>query len=637
MNVNRRDFVAGCLMLASVMGVTCTAAPQTAEPVALTATGEKLLARYSGMLEQLQAQVLKSLPRIAEPKQAAFVKAYQDEAAAMAAELSAMHAQVRSRDKEAAAKAYRDAQQARARAAKNAEGPVKAVLPTLKSFLASDKLDPLLVKYVVLAEATPRGLAEFAQQGREQQALVEKLLSDVDLMKQMVIADGARDGKYGQAMKIYTDIQRASAKARSGVLQRLALAVSLEHAVPIAQSNPLAATNAPEYVEPVKRYLHFEKAFLAGELDPGFADLSVWDYRLVVNGDESEDALAWGREMLRNYRPDHIYTSDYRWRYVGSVKSDVKYGSQDVKNDRPTLQKYQNIILNGGVCGRRAFFGRFILRSFGIPTLARPQTGHAALAHWTPDGWVVCLGATWGWGRTSYGSDLDFLAHTQARSNPEAFLQVLRAQWIGLALGEQRAFGFRAPAGGFWNGVALYRQREIVAAGKPAQAATVAADGADERPLTLLEKIVQAEPTQADKQIAVAANGTITIPAAACSKPTSNTGKILFMKSFLGGLQLHYSRLGNPEVFEYTLEVPKAGRYALRARVVTVNLNTDLLLKVNNTQSPIEIPVPYTIGMWQESKPVVITLREGTNTLAFTLPSPNYGVTIKDFTLTPAR
>ncbi len=635
--MNRRDFVAGCLMLASVMGATCAAAPKTSEPVALNATGEKLLARYSGMLEQLQAEIVKFLPKIGEPQVAAFVKAYQDEAAAMAAELGAMHAQARSKDKEAAAKAYRAAQQARELAAKNAQAPVKTVLAKLERFLASDKLDALLVKYVVLAEATPRGLAQFAQQGKEQQALVERLLADVDLMKQMVIASGAKDGKYGQAMRIYNDIQRASSKANAGALQRLALAVSLEHAVPMAQSNPLAATNAPATVDPVKRYLHFEKAFLEGELDPCFADLTVWEYRMVVNGDEQDEMLAWGREMLRNYRPDHICTPDYRWRYVGIVKTDVKYGSQDVKNDLPTLQKYQNIILNGGVCGRRAFFGRFILRCFGIPTLARPQTGHAALTHWTPDGWVINLGANWGWGRTSYGPDLDFLAHTQAREDEEAFLQVLRARWIGMVLGEKEAFGFHTPASGFWNGVALYRQREIIAAGKASQSPHQSTDGLNGRQPTLLEKILQTEVTAADKQIAVAPNGVITLPAAACSKPTSNTGKVLFIKSFLGGMQLHYGRLGKPEVFEYTFEIPKAGKYALSARVVTVNMNQQLLLTVNSAQSVVDIPVPYTIGMWGKTEPVEITLREGANTLSFTLPKANYGVTIKDFTLTPVK
>ncbi|MBM4042180.1 MAG: hypothetical protein FJ290_27095, partial [Planctomycetes bacterium] len=268
----------------------------------------------------------------------------------------------------------------------------------LEPFLASDKLDAQLVKYIVLAQATPRGLAEFAQQGKEHEALVEKLLADNGLMKQMLVADGAKEGKYGRAMEIYTAIQKASPKAGEGLFQRLALAISLQHAVPVAQSNPKAQADAPATVDPVKRYLHYEKALLDGELDPGFKDLTVWEYRNAVNGDEPDSILAWGRQMLRNYRPDHIYTPDYNWRYVEAVRTEVAYGSQDVKNDLPTLQNYQNIIMNGGVCGRRAFFGRFILRSFGIPTIARPQPGHASLAHWTPAGWVICLGAGWGAG-----------------------------------------------------------------------------------------------------------------------------------------------------------------------------------------------------------------------------------------------
>jgi len=195
----------------------------------------------------------------------------------------------------------------------------QAKADTLNKFLASDALDAKLAKYVVLLEATPQGLAEFAQQGKEQAALVEKMLADADLMKQMLVADGAnakREGRgygpaqYGQAMKIYTDIQKASKKAATGVLQRLALAIGLEHAVPIGQANPTARTDAPETIDPVKRYLHYEKAYLDGELDPAFDRLSTWELRMVVNGDEPDETLAWGREMLRNYRPDHIFDTD---------------------------------------------------------------------------------------------------------------------------------------------------------------------------------------------------------------------------------------------------------------------------------------------------------------------------------------
>ena len=214
----------------------------------------------------------------------------------------------------------------------------------LKALLSSDKLDAPLAKFVVLMEATPKGLASFAQQGDEQNELIDRMLAADDLLVQMVVADGAKDGKYGEAMQIYSNIWKASDKVAEGPLRKLALAISLEHAVPVAQRNAIAKTDASATVDPVKRYLNYEKALLAGELDPAFKDLTVWDYRMVVDGEEPDEILTWGREMLRNYRPDHITTSDYRWRYVAAVRSDIPYGSQDNQYDKPELQFFQNIL-----------------------------------------------------------------------------------------------------------------------------------------------------------------------------------------------------------------------------------------------------------------------------------------------------
>jgi len=519
-------------------------------------------------------------------------------------------------------------------------GMMKAVKNlNLESFLASDKLDAQLAKYVVLLEATPRGLAEFAQQGNAQEKLIEQLLADGDLMKQMVVADGAKAGKYGQAMKIYADIQKASTKAKDGVLQQLALAVSLEHAVPVKQRNPKSQPNAPATVDSVKRYLHYEKAYLGGELDPAFKGLSVWDYRMVVYGYEPDETLAWGREMLRNYRPDHISTPDYRWRYVAAVRTEIKYGSQDNKYDKPELQFFQNILMNGGVCGRRAFFGRFMLRAFGIPTTARPQRGHAALAHWTPDGWVVCLGGGWGvgWTKTRYRKDLDFLANTQARASGKPFLQVKRAQWIGDVLGEKRIFGFHAGDPGFWYGVSLYRQRAIIEEAKAVALAAVGTDIGEANESKVKEKIKAATLTEADRKIVVGKDGAITIPAVACSKPTNSTRKIKFMRSRLGGMQLHYNRLGRPEVFEYTFDAPAAGRYALRARVVTPSWKQRLLVAANGAKEPTDIALPFTVGMWEETQPVEVTLVKGRNVLTFSRKGQVKGLTIKEFTLRPVK
>ena len=619
----------------SVAGKAATksAAPETQ----LTAAENAMENKYAEMLKTLQAEIAQILPVIDEPQQAAFLKAYQAVAAATSDERKTMHSQAKSKDKEAAAKAYGAAKENLALAATNAQSPARVVLANLEKFLARDQLDAKLVKCVVLSETTPRGLAEFAQQGPEQESLVEKLLADADLMKQMVSADGASGGKYGQAMKIYTDIQKASPRAKDGILKRFALGTSLEHAVPVRQRNAVAQTDAPTTVDPVKRYMHYEKAYLAGELDPGFKDLSVWECRFVGNGDEPDEMLAWGREMLRNYHPDQIQTEDARWRYVEVVKTDVKYGSQDQKNDLPTLGFYQNIINTGGVCGRREFFGRFILRCFGIPTLARPQPGHATLVHWTPAGWVINLGATWGWGTIEGNADTDFLAMTLARKVAADFPEVQRAQWVGTARGEKRAAGFGAAATGFWNGVALYRQQAIIEKAKAVTLAAVGTEIGEANESKEKEVINAVNLTEADKKIVARQDGVITIPAVACSNPKNSTEKIRFMKSYMGGMQMHYSRLGNAEPFEYTFDVPAGGKYALSARVVTVSPDQHLLVAANDANEPVDIAVPYTVGKWEQTSPVEVALVKGQNVLRFTRNEPIKGVTIKEFILTPVK
>ena len=433
----------------------------------------------------------------------------------------------------------------------------------MASFMTSDKLDDLLVKFVVLLDATPRGLAEFGQQSKEHFGMTVRMLADSDLLKRMLIADGAqaqrmRNGygpaRFGEAMEIYEAILKTSSKSKSGVLNRLALAIALEHALPVKQTNPLALENASADIDPLKRYLHYEKAFLDRELDPTFKNLSVWSLRMVVNGDEPDETLAWGRSMLRNFRPDHIYESNFGWRYVGVVSSNVQYGSGDVKYDRPELQKYQNILMNGGICGRRAFFGRFILRSFGVPTTARPSRGHGALARWTPGGWCVNLGPGWGsgWTGTRYRKDLDFLASSKARKDKDAFLQVKRAQWIGDVFGEKRIYGDNDQSltfnslvklkPDFWNGLALTAQRKIIQDLKEVTLEALGEELGESNKATIAQQVIATPVDPKEQKIARAENGSISIPSVAYSNPTGSTREVLSMKSFGGGMQIFLPR-----------------------------------------------------------------------------------------------
>lgn len=514
----------------------------------------------------------------------------------------------------------------------------------LGAFLSSDKLDGQLARYIALKEATPGALAKYAAQGREHEQMVEAILRNDDLLVEMALADGPRAANkaphpdYGRMIDIYSSIRKASPKSAEGVLHRLALAVALEHAAPVKMRAAKADTDAPEFVDPLKRYLHFEKAYLDGELDPNFKHLTTWDLRMVVDGEEPEEILTWGREMLRNYRPDHITTSDHRWRYVGLVRTDIRYGSQDNKYDQDELQFFQNILKNGGICGRRAFIGRFILRAFGNPTTARPQRGHAALVRWTPNGWVPVLGAGWGsgWTKTPYDRDLDFLATTQARALGDNYLQVKRAHWVGDVMGEPRTWGLlnnkKKPE--FWNGVALYTQRALIA-DKEALAA-VGEELGEANFSNVVYDTDTAEVTDADRKVSIDDRGVITVPAAATSEPKGSKGAILFTPSVLGGLQLHYKRGGKGD-FEYKVEAPSDGPYALVAKVATPSWQQNLVLSVNGKDGVGEIPLPHTVGMWDFTKPIKVELKRGMNTLRFSHRADGQakGFTIKEFQLAP--
>ena len=527
------------------------------------------------------------------------------------------------RDNEAAQAELAKAQAAEAQAS-------KSLLGSLESVLGSDKLDQTLAVAMVLTTATPQGLAEFAQRGQDKAALVEQLLANPGLIKEMLVAGGAAYGQWGNAMEIYTAIRKASPRAAEGHFHRLAIATSVEHARPIPESRPADQAGTPaKNIDPVKRYLHYETADLNGELDPAFKTFSAWEYRHVVNCDAPNEILQWGRTMLRNYRPDHISNPDYGWRYVSSVRTEVPYGSQNVKFDDPSLHQYQNIIRNGGVCGRRAFYGRFILRAFGIPTWGVTQRAHAALSHWSPKGWVVNLGAGYGsswWDKDEVSlSGNQFLLETQARAHDEDFIKVLRAQWISRILGEPAYNERRKVEGGFWSRVGLYQQRILASTAKSLGPLGQELGEANERE----QKVKSDSVLASDREITVEGDVMI-VPAVANSK---SSGKSAAMRNPDGEMVLHC--LGGFST-QYEVSVPKAGKYQVLARVATVQTGQQLQFSANGGTASV-IDVPYTLGMWQHTQPVELTLNEGQNSIQLGLKEGSRGVTIKDLMLKAAN
>jgi hypothetical protein len=608
------------------------AAPKQVPDVPLTARGEELQSKYAQMLEALKAEVLKALPAVDPARKATFL-----DARSRFSGLSAPR-------EDAGADETKKYEEALARAEADAHSAAGVLLTDLEGLLADDKLDGLLAKVAVLSHATPRGLAEFAQQGAGEEKLVDQLLADEALMKEILEAGGANGGEYGEAMQVYDAILKASERARErgSIFQRLALGTAIHmpwlHGKPEAGIHGIVHPDC-EGIEQVARYLHYEKAYLDGELDPAFKDMNTWECRFITNSEYSNEDLTWTRRMMRVYRPDHITTDDYKWRYVRLIKSDVPYCS--TTHDPSLGTRPQMEVALGGICGRRAFLGRLTTRAFGIPTRRSTQTAHAALNHWTPDGWVICLGAWWSVAYCGPQGGLDFLLDSQAREFPEEYRKVLRAQWIGDALGEEDVsiqHGQYGKGGGFWDSMAFIGKQIIV---KKAEVKALELAGGmklgESDELLGDEAGVAVEVPEEERQIAVGGDGVITIPGVACYSPRAGTDRIVFMKSWDTGWQLHYSRLGSqPELVKYRLELPAAGEYELSAQVATVSAKQEMLVRINHNE-PAPFGLPYTKGTWQATEPMKVSLEEGRNTISVTARAPNRGVSIKQFQLKPVK
>ena len=241
---------------------------------------------------------------------------------------------------------------------------VSAFLELPDSF-GTGGLDAAMVLCAVLTEGTPTALAEFASNSTANKGLVTKLLANPTLMRDMLVAGGptmsetdkgkAGPKHFGQAMAIYEQVLAASSelswetvqgdasvtvdadapwddRSQENILKRFALGVALEHAdtihlhydhkdcdeaydwCPTAPKDTNVTT-----VDPVARYLHYENAYKAGDLDPAFEVLTVFETKHTCNSPASDEDLEWLRQSLAIYRPDHIAMS-YDWRYAMAVR-----------------------------------------------------------------------------------------------------------------------------------------------------------------------------------------------------------------------------------------------------------------------------------------------------------------------------
>jgi hypothetical protein len=218
---------------------------------------------------------------------------------------------------------------------------------------------------------------------------------------------------------------------------------------------------------------------------------------------------------------------------------------------------------------------------------------------------------------------------------------VRRAQWLGDTFGEEDVNigrGQFSKGGGFWDSLALLKKQIIVKEAEVKALELVGGMKLGESDELLGDEVgADIEIPDADKEIKVANDGIITMPAVACYSPRKPSDRILFLKSWDQGYQLHYSRLGQrPELFKYNIEVPAGGEYELSSVASTVSRGVELLVRINRDE-PASFAMPYTKGLWDTSKPLKVKLTQGRNMISVSARTPNRGVSIRNWQLKPVK
>ena len=90
--------------------------------------------------------------------------------------------------------------------------------------------------------------------------------------------------------------------------------------------------------------------------------------------------------------------------------------------------------------------------------------------------------------------------------------------------------------------------------------------------------------------------------------------------------------------FDYRVVVPRAGKYVMTARMVTVNydqrLNVNITTTSSNDGEVIVMKMPFTNGRRQASIPITVSLINGENNLNIWRDCPpQYGLAIESFML----
>jgi hypothetical protein len=360
---------------------------------------------------------------------------------------------------------------------------------------------------------------------------------------------------------------------------------------------------------------------------------------MAINSDAPHKQLSWGREMLMNFAPHIATIYDEKWRYNYQVKSDVGYRAPHWTSSPRT---YQQVLSGGGREGPRAWYGRYINQAFGIPVWGVKQAANVALSRWTPKGWIINFGLPGDWSISTGDNRLgtDFIEEVKARSaasEQEYYERVILLDCLADACKEKNKkieeAGFVHP-NKVWRSLALM-QRRIFAESATEESYQRTGPGVV---VTKIEKYNQdyvenGEPLPFE----VEKTGGVIIPAASFSD-SNGVKHVRAVQSFGGGTQLHLSNGEGCVTYEIPSNVTfqEDKEYMLAATVCSVHAKQQPLQLEIEGGGVYQIEIPYTLGKWEETKPIKIEVG-GLSVMKFfrKKEADCFGLAIKSFTVTP--
>mmetsp|Transcript_10076 Transcript_10076/g.21035 ORF Transcript_10076/g.21035 Transcript_10076/m.21035 type:complete len:575 (+) Transcript_10076:541-2265(+) len=509
------------------------------------------------------------------------------------------------------------------------------------------RIQEILVKGAIIAQATPQKLADFASKGKRNKKLLKRLFGDTQLMREMLLHGGAAKYEYGEAIRIFVDcmeVDKSSKKKTvekaeeevddedfedddwSKIHRKIALACALELASPMREFD--TATN----IDPVARYKHFVDAHRAGELDPAFPYFSIWEMRQIVNCDAPNDQMSWCRKMVMNYVPHLTCLTDVTLRYVYLLHSDVRIRKPEWTGSPRT---YQMVLSGGGNESVNSWFGRFMLKSFGLPSWGSKFRRKEGYTRWTPDGWVALNGADWNNCSWQGKTGKDFKTELEARNKAppeEYFKRLATLQCLAdIVDGDPNEIPDEEKdvlhPERMWRSMAIVSM-ELLFQTAPEVARTFKREGPGLVETNCQKYLEKYQEDAEDKDIKYSKkHDRLTVPACRHGFKGGNT---LVIESYEGGKQVNFVADGAVE-YEVPDDVPSQS-YNLICEVCTVSSKqVPLMLKTKDDDSePIEVQVPYTKGEWEKTGGVVVDIEPGA-TLRFSRPKGSLGLAVKKF------